>query len=260
MDSNNWFIHPYTDIVSVCNVCGQKSSKKCAGCKSIIYCSRDCQVKDWKQHKDLCKDLREDDDKSASLLLSTSRRYGISLPQLANITSIPCIGIIANNGNSSYMTITNVDKNLTEHVVKMEGKDAFVIVSNTGKFNLQPITMESDAYLQAERLLISQCQPQFKAQTELTVRFLGSQRVNMMIRGHYYYTCTIWHKDQQHTFATLFPDLLVSHINLCFDTEFQVQVQHKDETIVMKNTDLAAYCMQHLSLVPTGIEEVDSSH
>jgi hypothetical protein len=41
-----------------CNVCGKKTQycKKCA-CRSIYYCSTDCQKADWKRHKTECKRL-----------------------------------------------------------------------------------------------------------------------------------------------------------------------------------------------------------
>jgi hypothetical protein len=38
-----------------CKVCGAKGSKKCGKCMAAIYCSRDCQTKDWKKHKNECK-------------------------------------------------------------------------------------------------------------------------------------------------------------------------------------------------------------
>ena len=45
-----------------CNTCGAKGDlkkrklKKCGRCKEVYYCSRDCQVEDWKAgHKDTCK-------------------------------------------------------------------------------------------------------------------------------------------------------------------------------------------------------------
>ena len=32
----------------------QDSTKKCAACKIAIYCSVECQKKDWAQHKPIC--------------------------------------------------------------------------------------------------------------------------------------------------------------------------------------------------------------
>ncbi len=42
-----------------CHVCGAGNAKKCAGCHSIAYCGKDCQVKHWKAgHKILCRQLQ----------------------------------------------------------------------------------------------------------------------------------------------------------------------------------------------------------
>ena len=32
--------------------------KMCARCKSVSYCSRECQKSDWKVHKTVCKDIK----------------------------------------------------------------------------------------------------------------------------------------------------------------------------------------------------------
>ncbi|XP_017109543.2 zinc finger MYND domain-containing protein 10 homolog [Drosophila bipectinata] len=37
-----------------CATCQAKAKKKCANCKQVHYCSRDCQLKDWPQHKTTC--------------------------------------------------------------------------------------------------------------------------------------------------------------------------------------------------------------
>jgi MYND finger len=49
-----------------CAVCGKKTAvgggglMKCAACKKVAYCSKDCQTKDWKGgHKAICKELRD---------------------------------------------------------------------------------------------------------------------------------------------------------------------------------------------------------
>ena len=41
--------------VYACPVCGQAARKKCAGCRCVRYCSRECQVQDWSRHKRSCE-------------------------------------------------------------------------------------------------------------------------------------------------------------------------------------------------------------
>lgn len=40
-----------------CANCGKDATSRCSRCKSEWYCSRECQVKRWKSHKDMCKIL-----------------------------------------------------------------------------------------------------------------------------------------------------------------------------------------------------------
>lgn len=37
-----------------CAECGEVASQRCSKCKSEWYCSRECQIKRWKQHKEMC--------------------------------------------------------------------------------------------------------------------------------------------------------------------------------------------------------------
>ena len=40
----------------VCFLCLEPSKLKCSKCLTIQYCSKECQKKDWKIHKNNCKD------------------------------------------------------------------------------------------------------------------------------------------------------------------------------------------------------------
>jgi hypothetical protein len=42
--------------INRCNTCDNVNpNNKCSTCKLVKYCSRECQIKDWKDHKALCK-------------------------------------------------------------------------------------------------------------------------------------------------------------------------------------------------------------
>lgn len=53
-------VHDSHQRAGVCNFCQrtgerlQTSMKHCGRCKNVNYCSRDCQLKDWKSHKNVC--------------------------------------------------------------------------------------------------------------------------------------------------------------------------------------------------------------
>ena len=50
-----------------CGKCGKEAFKRCSKCKSVWYCSRDCQVGDWPEHKAKCnqkaKEIKEKEEK-----------------------------------------------------------------------------------------------------------------------------------------------------------------------------------------------------
>ena len=50
------------DSKFVCTRCLKKGSmtalRRCTGCKSSSYCSKDCQRLDWPSHKQLCKSIQ----------------------------------------------------------------------------------------------------------------------------------------------------------------------------------------------------------
>jgi hypothetical protein len=49
----------HEDCLFKCATCEKKKNKneikKCGACHMVVYCSKECAVKDWKKHKELCK-------------------------------------------------------------------------------------------------------------------------------------------------------------------------------------------------------------
>lgn len=45
------------DDLPMCIKCCKPSTKQCSKCRRVWYCSRECQVTDWKTHKESCKSL-----------------------------------------------------------------------------------------------------------------------------------------------------------------------------------------------------------
>ena len=58
----------------ICIKCGNPSTKQCSKCLSVYYCSRECQVKDWKSHKLSCISPLKLVDDTISISI---RRFGI---------------------------------------------------------------------------------------------------------------------------------------------------------------------------------------
>jgi hypothetical protein len=42
-----------------CSNCAKDATNRCSRCKSEWYCSKDCQIKRWKLHKEICKSISE---------------------------------------------------------------------------------------------------------------------------------------------------------------------------------------------------------
>jgi len=42
-----------------CSECGKPATQRCSRCKNSWYCSRECQIKQWKAHKKICDLLKK---------------------------------------------------------------------------------------------------------------------------------------------------------------------------------------------------------
>ena len=63
--------------VSTCGKCNKigQGFPKCSACKSISYCSRECQKLDWKWHKIVCKEARKRKNAKKSALFKQMEKH-----------------------------------------------------------------------------------------------------------------------------------------------------------------------------------------
>lgn len=59
-----------------CAVCGSFGKMKpCAGCRSILYCGRECQTQDWRRHKKACRAIQA--ERELDVRPTSSKTFGV---------------------------------------------------------------------------------------------------------------------------------------------------------------------------------------
>jgi len=51
-----------------CATCGKVASKACGNCRVEKYCSKECQVKAWKNHKHLCNGMKQKNERKSAFV------------------------------------------------------------------------------------------------------------------------------------------------------------------------------------------------
>ena len=49
-----WMKFKDLNIINVCELCKKPAKQKCARCRDVFYCSKKCQLADWKRHGEYC--------------------------------------------------------------------------------------------------------------------------------------------------------------------------------------------------------------
>ncbi|XP_024141314.1 tudor domain-containing protein 1 isoform X1 [Oryzias melastigma] len=84
-DTTSHGLVPPALTVHFCHFCGQKGNFRCKRCKKTSYCSADCQTKDWKAHRHVCKSFEPETAgeslKENPVLQSTANSANIKEPQ-----------------------------------------------------------------------------------------------------------------------------------------------------------------------------------
>jgi len=53
-------------VSHICLNCKKEGNLRCNRCKAAFYCSKECQVQDWKSHKAICNASKKDSDSKES--------------------------------------------------------------------------------------------------------------------------------------------------------------------------------------------------
>ncbi len=73
-----------------CGNCGKDATQRCSRCKNQWYCSRECQLKQWKGHKTLCdiifQNKKEDEAKANEVQQIEKEKYAKKKPLIEDIT------------------------------------------------------------------------------------------------------------------------------------------------------------------------------
>ncbi|XP_076071147.1 uncharacterized protein LOC143042625 isoform X2 [Mytilus galloprovincialis] len=66
-----------------CNVCKTKNQimKRCTRCHSVFYCSKECQISDWKTHRQICQQINSRTNSSETSYKDDGSIFTESKPQ-----------------------------------------------------------------------------------------------------------------------------------------------------------------------------------
>jgi len=120
-----------------CGGCGKtaEDNKKCTGCFHVFYCSRNCQVTHWPQHKIECKEIQSE-YKAIHGLVDADYGHGIDIkgkefkvePGSCSKKSHFVVKVqvpLFEPGHEALMLIYNRDKSFLIHVKKEKNEKAY---------------------------------------------------------------------------------------------------------------------------------------
>ena len=94
--------------INYCKLCGKKGEYKCSKCGRVTYCSRECQFKDWINHKNNCINFENKNQKNSPISLNKKINYSNNNNQKEKI-------IINNNKNDLNFNESGKKKNKTKY-------------------------------------------------------------------------------------------------------------------------------------------------
>jgi len=115
-----------------CAACGKMATKRCSKCKSEWYCSRECQIKRWKLHKEMCAKLAEinevekKESKQSSLLdilnksTDTGASIGSSRGEITESKKVKIEEVVSESNKTVSKKDTNSKENSSTKPVEKE--------------------------------------------------------------------------------------------------------------------------------------------
>jgi hypothetical protein len=69
---------------AACEVCGKESKSRCSACKSVFYCGAEHQKEDWKAHKVVCGQKRDEKNSATGQFKNINSKIGsVNMPTAA---------------------------------------------------------------------------------------------------------------------------------------------------------------------------------
>jgi hypothetical protein len=86
--------HPVARAKGVCHACSSKGNLlRCSRCRNVYYCSRDCQVANWKAHKTICTVSGSfSEGMDYGLVKAFSKVCHLSVPGPSRVMCVICSG------------------------------------------------------------------------------------------------------------------------------------------------------------------------
>jgi hypothetical protein len=153
-----------------CNFCGSKAKFACP-CLRLRYCSKECQRKDWKSHKTLCKDIRQniktkavdntfdeyltdmmtssdtDDDSQRGIDVVERLRSALSVNDVMRwllvLSRVPCEEMVRSNGYAAVVHVMIKYEDVAE--IQRRCCTVFVIFNRQQGGNLDVVSAVAEA-------------------------------------------------------------------------------------------------------------------
>uniref|UniRef100_A0A383WPH1 MYND-type domain-containing protein n=1 Tax=Tetradesmus obliquus TaxID=3088 RepID=A0A383WPH1_TETOB len=97
-------------LPKTCKVCSAEGAMSCSRCKGVAYCSKDCQVQDWKRHKAECAAAAAAAGSSASSSAAVAGSSSSSSPSVV-------IKLVEQTGESAFGMVMPFNKPV-KHMTK----------------------------------------------------------------------------------------------------------------------------------------------